>query len=69
VPSELPITETVQPLFAALGGGAAVGSALGLAWAMHRGDAHWEKAAAYGSVGGALFGALLITGDLLRQVG
>jgi hypothetical protein len=58
----------MQPLFAALGGGAAVGSALAIALEMKSDEPKWDRAAAYGSVGGALVGALLLMVDMSQAV-
>ena len=33
--------EGAEPLLTALGGGAGVGSVLGIAWAMHKGYSRW----------------------------
>jgi hypothetical protein len=60
--------ETAQPLFAALGGGAAVGSVLAIALELQRSEPRWDRAAAYGSVGGALFGAILLAIDISHAV-
>jgi hypothetical protein len=60
--------EAAQPLFAALGGGAALGSVLALALEMQEDEPRWDRAAAYGSVGGALFGALLLVVDMSKAI-
>lgn len=60
--------ESAQPLFVALGGGAALGNVLAFAWEMQRDEPRWDRAVAYGSVGGALFGALLLMVDLGRSI-
>ncbi len=60
--------ETAQPLFAALGGGAALGSVLAFALEMQKDEPRWDRAGAYGSVGGALFGALLLVVDMSHSV-
>ena len=60
--------EGAEPLLTALGGGAGVGSVLGVAWAMHKGYSQWERSAAYGSVGGALVGAALLLVDIGQNV-
>ena len=60
--------EAVQPLFAALGGGAALGTVLAFAVEMQSDSPQWDRAAAYGSVGGALFGAFLLVIDMSRLV-
>lgn len=60
--------ETVQPLFAALGGGAALGSVLAFAVEMQSDRPKWDRAAAYRSVGGALFGAFLLVVDMGRAL-
>jgi hypothetical protein len=60
--------EAAQPLFAALGGGAALGNVLAFAWEIRQDDPRWDRAIAYGSVGGALVGALLLVVDMARGV-
>ena len=60
--------ETVQPVFAALGGGAALGSILKLAWELWQDDPQFDRAAATGSVWGALVGAALLAMDIARGV-
>jgi hypothetical protein len=60
--------EAAQPLFAAVGGGAAVGSVLGVAWEARSEAPQWDRAAAIGSMCGALVGAGLIVADLARSI-
>lgn len=60
--------ETVEPIFAALGGGAALGSILRLAWELRREDPQFDRAAATGSVWGALAGAGLLAIDIAHGV-
>jgi hypothetical protein len=64
----LSAVETAQPLFAALGGGAALGSVLALALEVRKDVPRWDRAAAHGTVGGALFGAFLLVVDMSRVV-
>jgi hypothetical protein len=58
--------EAAQPVFAALGGGAALGNVLAFAWEIRHDEPRWDRAIAYGSVGGALAGALLLVVDMAR---
>jgi hypothetical protein len=60
------VVETMQPVFAALGGGAALGSILRLAWELQRDDPEFDHAAATGSVWGAVAGAVLLAVDIVR---
>lgn len=60
--------EVAQPLFAALGGGAALGSVFAFALEMQKDEPRWDRAAAYGSVGGAMFGALLLVVDMSNGI-
>ena len=60
--------ETAQPVFAALGGGAALGSILRLAWELQREEPQFDRAAATGSVWGAVAGAVLLAADIVRGV-
>lgn len=60
--------EPQQPLFAALGGGAALGNVLALALEVRKDEPRWDRAAAHGTVGGALFGAFLLVVDMGRVV-
>ena len=69
MPANLPFTESAQPLFTTIGGGAAVGSVLAVAWALQHDACHLDRAAAYGSVGGALFGAALLAMDIVASNG
>lgn len=65
---EASAVESVQPLVTALGGGAALGSVLAFALEMRSDKPKWDRAAAYGSVGGALFGAFLLVVDMSRAL-
>ena len=67
--ADLPLTESVQPLFMAIGGGATIGSVLAVAWAVRRDGRPLDRAAAYGSVGGALAGAALLVLDIAMNSG
>lgn len=60
------LTEAVDPLFKAIGGGASFGIAMVCAFEAMRKDPQWDRAAGVGATGGALLGGALLLYDTIR---
>jgi len=54
------LREDAEPVFSAIAGGAAVGSALACAWAVRQDTPQWDKAMGLGAAYGATVGAGLL---------
>ncbi len=61
------LSDSVEPLFRAIGGGAGCGTALMCAWEMGRQDPQWERAAGRGAAYGAVAGGLLLLHDIVAN--
>jgi hypothetical protein len=61
------LSETVDPLFRAIGGGASFGIALTCAFEATREEPRWDRATGYGAAGGAAVGGLVLLYDILRS--
>jgi hypothetical protein len=61
------LSESIDPLFRAIGGGAGCGTALMCAWEMRRDDPNWERAAGRGAVFGGVAGGLLLLHDIIAD--
>jgi hypothetical protein len=61
------LSESVDPLFKAVGGGAGCGTALMCAWEMRRDEPDWERAAGRGAAFGGIAGGLLLLHDIISN--
>ncbi|HEU0019953.1 MAG TPA: hypothetical protein VFQ14_06645 [Thermoleophilaceae bacterium] len=60
------LSESIDPLFKAVGGGASFGIAMMCAFEAMRKEPQWDRAAGVGASGGALLGGALLLYDTLR---
>jgi hypothetical protein len=60
-------SETVDPLFKTIGGGAGFGIALMCAFEAMRKEPQWDRATGYGAAGGAAAGGIILLYDILRS--
>jgi hypothetical protein len=61
------LSETADPLFRTIGGGAGFGVALMCALESMRKEPRWDRATGFGAAGGAAFGGLLLLHDVLQS--
>lgn len=61
------LSETVDPLFKMVGGGAGFGVAFMCAFVAMRVEPRWDRATGYGAAGGAAVGGLILLLDTLRS--
>jgi hypothetical protein len=61
------LSESIDPLFRAVGGGASFGIAMVCAFEAMRKEPQWDRAAGVGAAGGALLGGALLLYDTIRD--
>lgn len=61
------LSETIDPLFRMVGGGAGFGIALTCAFEAMRDEPRWDRATGYGAAGGAAVGGLVLLCDIFRS--
>ncbi len=61
------LSETIDPLFKTIGGGASFGIAVLCAWEASRKDPRWDRAAGLGAALGAFVGSGILLYDTLQS--
>ena len=59
------LNETTSPLVTTIGGWAAFGAAAACAFEAMRDQPRWDRAAGFGTAGGAAFGSLVLLHDIV----
>lgn len=61
------LSETVEPLFKTIGGGASFGVAMMCSLEAMREEPRWDRATGVGAAGGALLGGVILLYDILQS--